>query len=399
MKKLLFAIFMISTLVGCRTDKKETKKDKAPSQLSTYFENSGLPAAIMGYIKKDGTTEWKTFGPAIWGGTDTISENNIFRIYSMTKAITSIAALQLVEKGLIGLDDPLNELMPEMINVPLITEDGELEKSNRPITLRHLLTHTSGFGYNHFSKRLNKYNTSNFEISGMRRLFEPGEKWQYGVSLDWIGWVIEKISGQNLEDYIRKNIAEPLQMSSAWFNLPEELAIKIVSQGIRDSTAITELPRIPKDVEQVYFGGHGLYSSPKDYAKFLNCILNDGKYENGQILKPETIAMLFHNQLPNNITLSYDIPENHPLVSKSGDFADNNDTHSFAWAIENNDNELVRPKGVGYWAGFMNSYFTIDKKNGLAIIYFTQILPFNDKESFDFFRLYEKEVYTEINKK
>ncbi len=399
MKKLLFIIIFISTLVGCQTNKKEIKKEIIPSQLSAYFENSGLPAALMGNVKKDGTMEWRAFGPSVWGETDTINENNIFRIYSMTKAITAVAALQLVERGLIGLDEPLNELMPEMIAVPLIKENGELEKSIQPITLRQLLTHTSGFGYNHFSKRLNKYKASNFDISGMRRLFEPGEKWQYGVSMDWTGWLIEKISGQNLEDYIRMNIAEPLQMSSTWFNVPKELEFKIVSQGIRDSISITELPRIPEGLEKVYFGGHGLYSSPKDYAKFLYCILNDGMYENGRILKPETITMLFQNQLPNNLTLSYDVPENHPLVSKSGDFPDNLDKHSFAWAIENNDDELVRPKGVGYWAGFMNSYYTIDKANGIAIVYFTQILPFNDKESFDFFRLYEKEVYAEINNK
>ena len=375
------------------------KKEKTPSQLSSYFENSGLPAAIMGNVKKDGTMEWKAFGPSVWGGSDTINENNIFRIYSMTKAITSVAALQLVEKGLIGLDDPLNSILPEMTAVPILNENGELVKSTQPISLRHLLTHTSGFGYTFFSERLIKYDASDNILDKMRRLSEPGKEFKYGISTDWLGRVVEKISGQNLEAYVRKHISDPLNMSHTWFNVPDELKENIVSYGIKDSVGYNPFPdRIPQKPTDVFYGGQGLFSSAKDYATFLLCLMNNGKYDGGQILKPKTVTELFKNQLPGHVNLKLDAVKGHPWVTDSGDFPVTRDKFSFAFGIEANPNEKVRPQGTAYWAGLANSYYSLDKTNGVAIVYFTQFLPFNDKETYDFYRLYEKEVYAEIEK-
>ena len=134
MKKLLFVLIIISILIGCKTEKQESKIVINPLPLNAYFENSDLPAAIMGYIAQDGKMEWYAFGPSVWGGKDTINENNIFRIYSMTKAIASVAALQLVEQDLIDLDDPLDELMPEMTSIPILTEKGVLVEPKKVIT-------------------------------------------------------------------------------------------------------------------------------------------------------------------------------------------------------------------------------------------------------------------------
>jgi hypothetical protein len=153
MKQLFFVLIIIS-VIGCKTEEKESKVALDVLTLETYFQNSNLPSAIMGYCNNDGKMDWFAFGPSVWGGKDTVSENNIFRIFSMTKAIASVAALQLVEKGLIGLDDPLDILMPEMTAVPILTETGELVKAKKSITLRHLLTHTAGFGYDIFDYRL-----------------------------------------------------------------------------------------------------------------------------------------------------------------------------------------------------------------------------------------------------
>ena len=229
MKKLLVSIILISAFVGCKTEEKEIEKEKESSQLTEYFENTSLPAAIMGHVTEDGNMEWRAFGPAVWNGKDTISENNIFRIFSMTKAIASAAALQLVEQGLIGLDDPLNELMPEMTSIPVLTESGDLYQSDASITLRHLLTHTSGFGYDFTSARLANFKPDGWEYEDYPRLFEPGERWHYGTSTDWVGKIIEKVSGQDLETYLRENITGPLEMNSTWFNVPDDLKNRIVS--------------------------------------------------------------------------------------------------------------------------------------------------------------------------
>lgn len=164
MKQLLFALIIISILTGCKTEKQESKVVIDELPLKSYFQNSDLPAAIMGYSAKDGKMGWYAFGPSVWGGKDTVNENNIFRIYSMTKAITSVAALQLVEQGLIGLDDPLDVLMPEMTSIPILTKNGDLVEAKKIITLRHLLTHTAGFGYDFFDERLQKFDKNRMGI-------------------------------------------------------------------------------------------------------------------------------------------------------------------------------------------------------------------------------------------
>ena len=384
MKKLLLITAITSTLIGCEPEIKET------SQLNSYFKNSTIPAAIMGSINKSGEKEWKSFGPSVWNGKDTVNNEHIFRIFSMTKAIASAAALQLVERGVIGLDDPLNKLMPEMTSIPILTEEGELIKSNSPITLRHLLTHTSGFGYEFTSSRLANFKPDQWEYEDLPRLFEPGERWHYGTSTDWVGKVIERLSGKDLETYLRENITGPLGMQSTWFNVPDNLKDKIVSWGTRDSIGFNEFDRVPIPTK-TFSGGGGLFSSPKDYLVFLECILNDGTLNNVQILTPESIEMMFKNQLPDQMKINFDLPEG-GLPDTVGRFSDETDTFSLAWAIEDSEDEKVRPKGSAYWAGIANSYYTVDKKNGNAVVYFTQFLPFNDKESYDFYRLFEKEV-------
>ena len=397
MKQLLFVLIFFSIFPGCKTEKQESKVALDELSLETYFQNSHLPAAIMGYSNNEGKMDWYAFGPSVWNGKDTINENNIFRIYSMTKAIASVAALQLVEKGLIGLDDPLDKLMPEMTSIPILTETGELVEAKKAITLRHLLTHTAGFGYGFMDYRLQSFDKPEWEYDDLPRLFEAGERWQYGTSTDWVGKIVEKISGEDLETYLRNNVTGPIQMNSTWFNVPDNLKENIVSWGVRDSTGFKEYPRIPAEVVTEYSAGGGLFSSPKDYLTFLNCIMNDGKYDGGQILKPETVEMMFENQLE-GFSVNFDISESE-LPETVGRFPDESDTYGLAWAIENSEDELVRNKGAVYWAGIANSYYTLDKDKGVAVVYFTQFFPFNDKVSYDFYRLFEKEVYTSLKTK
>ena len=177
----------------------------------------------------------------------------------MTKAITSVAALQLVEKGLIGLDDPLNELMPEMVSIPILGEDGKLFNSAQAISLRQLLTNTSGFGLSLFSSRLYNFKPESWTYEDQPRLFQPGTSFAYGTGLDWVGKVVEKLSGQDLETYFRENITGPLQMNETWFNVPEELSEKIVTFGGRDSSGIINAwIRIPEEPVTTYEGADGL---------------------------------------------------------------------------------------------------------------------------------------------
>jgi CubicO group peptidase (beta-lactamase class C family) len=391
MKKRFLRLNSITFRSRAKAKNLKSKGSIDTASLKTYFENSNLPAALMGY-SKSGKIQWYAYGPSVWGGTDTVSEDHIFRIFSKTKAIATVAALQLVERDLIGLDDPLDELMPEMTTIPVLTQEGELIKATKSITLRHLLTHTAGFGYDFFDPQLQGFDKTDWNYEDLPRLFEAGEQWHYGTSMDWVGKIIEKISGENLETYFRENVTGPLKMNSTWFNVPENLKERIVSWGMRSSDKFQEHPRIPPTVTE-YNAGGGLYGSPKDYLTFLQCLVNKGKYDGGQLLKPKTVEMMFKNQLPDGMTLNFEIHEM-KLTSKIGGFPDRADVHGFGFALEANKDEMVRTNGAGYWAGIANSYYTIDKEKDLTIVYFTQFLPFNDKVSYDFYRLFEKQVYS-----
>jgi CubicO group peptidase (beta-lactamase class C family) len=184
-------------------------------------------------------------------------------------------------------------------------------------------------------------------------------------------------------------------MNSTWFNVPENLKENIVSWGTRDSIGFKEYPRIPAKLVTEYSAGGGLFGSPKDYLTFLECLMNDGKYHGGQILKPETVDLMFKDQLTDDLSINWDIPES-GLPETMGHFPDESDTYGLAWAIEDSEDELVRTKGSVYWSGIANSYYTLDKSKGIAVVYFTQFLPFNDKVSYDFYRLFEKEVYSSL---
>jgi len=395
MKKVLFTLIMLAVMMACKTEKQEHSSLIDAAVLEAYFQDHNLPAAVMGYTTKDGELGFYAVGPSVWGKEDRIDENNIFRIFSMTKAIASVAALQLVEQGQLSLDDPLNELMPEMVSIPILTEEGALYQSEAPITLRQLLNHTSGFGYDFTSARLAAFNPETWGYEDKPRLFEPGARWHYGTSTDWVGKVIEKTSGKDLETYLRENITGPLGMQSTWFNVPDSLQQKIVSWGTRDSTGFSEYQRIPLQPVTSFSAGGGLFSSPKDYLTFLRCMLNEGKYGEGQLLRPETVALLFTNQLPTGMKIDHNLPAE-GLPATEGRFPDETDSFSLAWALENSKDETVRSPGAAYWAGIANSYYTVDRDKGVAVAYFTQFLPFNDKQSYDFYRLFEQQVLAPV---
>ena len=369
--------------------------------IESAFIQSQIPASVFGHVTKDGKTETMSFGASIWGEADKVTADHIFRIASMTKAITSVAAMQLVEKGVIGFDDSLNDLMPEMVIIPILTKEGHLVESNSVITLRHLLTHTSGFGYQFMEERLQNFNTEGWQYEDLPRMEEPGIVWRYGTSTDWVGKVVEKLSGKNLEDYFRDHITGPLGMHSTWFNVPKDLQHLIVSYGTRTDSGFNEYPRISNVIARTFSGGGGLSSTPNDYLKFIHCILNEGAYENGRILSPETVQMLFNNKLSDDFYLTRVpeegfIPEKWPI--------NNTDGHGLAWALAKgsgygylkDEPESILGdyrKGIGYWSGLFNTYFSIHPKYGYGIVTFHQFLPFGDDNAIRLYLMFEQETH------
>ena len=379
-----------------------TEAQVSSRNLEKAFEDSNLPSVVFGTVDKDGSMEFLSFGSAVWGEEANVGKDNIHRIASMSKAITSVAAMQLVEQGIIGLDDPLNDLMPEMVSIPILTAKGELISSNSPITLRHLLTHTSGFGYGFIEKRLQNFNRENWTHEDYPRMSEPGEIWRYGTSTDWAGKVVEKLSGKDLETYFRDHITGPLNMNSTWFNVPENLQDKIVSYGQKSQQGLNEFPRIPARTVKSYSGGGGLFSSPEDYLKFIHCVLKEGKHEEGQILKPETIKLLFESQLPDNLYVRINISEDGQLDGKEDESLAEN--HSLAWALskrtasEDPEKRNNTSKKAGFWSGLYNTHYTIEPKHGFGVVTFLNFLPAGNKDAYELHQLYENSIYSSYDK-
>ena len=327
--------------------------------------------------------------------------NDIFRIASMTKVITTVAALQQVESGLIGINEPLNNIVPELADVPCINKEGSMTRPNADITMKHLITHTAGFGYFFTSDELENYlgkapfGKDLIQHQMSLRLFEPGESFRYGTNIDWLGKAVETLSGKNLEQYFRDHITGPLGMDSTWFIPPEHLKHRIVNYYHKDKDTYTLAgERIPK-ISNFFSGGGGLLSSPNDYLKFLTCLVNGGKNEDFLMLQEQTVRSMYEDQLEKNIDIKFPkISFNHPWIGKGNFISDLEGCRwGYGWALETRNNDYLRPKGTAFWAGLYNSYFTIDPLKQVIVLYFSQFFPFNDKYAYSMYRNFENEVY------
>ena len=305
---------------------------------------------------------------------------------------------------MITLDEPLDDYLPEMTSIKILNENNETVEPKNSITLRHLLTHTAGFGYWFTSEKLSRWNQLKDEINWkgnyQPRLFESGTSYMYGTNIDWVGRLVEKISGMNLEDYFRKYITGPLEMNSTWFNVPDELESLVVSSSYRDNGELIKNKYQKRNKTSNYNAGGGLSSSPNDYGKFLACMLNQGEFNGVKILNKETFELMNSPQLNEFKTIHRYVPGGNVDTKPRGDkdnFFDNYDNWTLAWAYE--ENSINRPVGTAYWAGFFNTYFTIDFKNEFALVYMTQILPFNDIHSYNLFTAYERLVYKNLKSK
>ncbi|MFO7998233.1 MAG: serine hydrolase domain-containing protein [Bacteroidales bacterium] len=363
-------------------------------ELEECWKQTEVPAAAFGFATAHGQVYTETFGPGQWSAQDSLTGDHIFRIASMTKAITSVAVLQLVEQGLLELDQPVENYLPGIRKIPILGSSGELVPGTVPITLRHLLTHTSGFGYAIFDRRLGQFQLpDNWPHKDHPRLQEAGTGWLYGTSTDWAGRLVEVVSGLNLEEYLRKHLTGPLGMDHTWFQVPDSLQDMVVTLGFRDPQAggaMREVaPRPLGTPVSEFSGGAGLHSSLNDYLRFLQCILYGGSIDGVRILREETVASLFVDQLP--------LVVRRPATDRSlGAQADaptaDGFAHGLSWALEIPGNEYGRRPGSGYWSGYFNTFFSVDIHTGVAVVVMTNIMPFSDPEATELYKKFEAMV-------
>ena len=394
---LFFYLLTLSTIVVA-----QKRTDMFPDQkvvnrlMDDEIKKSDLPAVVAVAISTKNQELIYSSGKAIWDQEEKVTPNHIFQIMSMTKVLTSIAVLQLVEKGLVGLDDDLSSWLPEMAAIPILSK-GRLTKAKNPITLRHLLTHTSGFGYRGTDTELATFKTDDWKYKDLPRRFESGTQFLYGSSTNWVGRLVEKISKTDLENYFRENLTGPLNMDRTWFNVPDSLKKFIVSRGARGydgKQPLTELPnRIRTGSVTEYAGDGGLYSSPYDYTLLLKCLLDYGRVGNIVILKKETLLEMSKNQIGDIV------------MEKKGAYFDPGNCCSFkglfssttkwglAWMIDNEDKSYGPRSGTVLWGGSFNTFFFIDFKSGIAASIYTQHRPFNHPATTLLFNRFSEILY------
>ncbi len=347
------------------------------------------------------------FGRRELGKSAPMTIDTVGWIASMTKAITGAAAMREVERGTLSLDAPAADVLPELNRTQVLegfdaAGRPQLRAPLRPITLRHLLTHTSGFTYDMWSADMCKYQAATDTpgiISCQNKalttplLFDPGERWEYGIGIDWAGKMIEAVSGQRLGAYMEQHIFAPLGMTSTSFKLTPSQRTRLATihaRGADDQFAPMAF-EVPQDPE-FEMGGGGLYGTVQDYMKFTLMILNRGSYNGTQVLKPETVQSMAINQIGNaNVA---DMKTAIPPISNDVNLT----AHGAAkWGLTFMISAQATPQGRApdslNWAGLANSYFWIDPKRGVTGVFMTQILPFFDAKVIAVLGEFESAVY------
>ncbi|MHC2254851.1 methyl acetate hydrolase [Bradyrhizobium embrapense] len=351
------------------------------------------------------------FGKRDLSKSDPMTADSVFWIASMTKAVTSAGAMQLVEQGKLSLDEPIGKLLPDLAAVQVL--DGfdakgepQLRPAKKPITLRQLMTHTAGFAYDMWDANLGKY----LEKTGTPGIItclnaalktpimtDPGTRWEYGTNIDFVGKAVEAASGKKLDAYLRDNMFAPLGMSDTAFKISDDMRKRLVGMHARGEDGM--LAAIPFELEQnpeFHMGGGGLYSTAADYIKFCQMILNKGKGNGNQVLKAETVATMGQNHI-GELTVDK-MTTAAPMYTNDVDlWPDIVKKWGLSFLINTAKTPEGRSAGSLAWAGLANTYYWIDPSRDVCGVILTQLLPFADKHSLEAFAGFEKGIYAGLD--
>ena len=374
--------------------------------LRRAVEAGEVPGVVAMAATSDGRIYDGAFGVRELGAGPAMTLDTVFRIASMTKAVTSVAAMQLVEQGKLALDAPVPDIDPALSR-PQVLEGFDasgaaiLRPAKRPITLRHLLTHTAGFVYEAWNANALRFAeaTGTLAVPGLlstlRRplAFDPGERWEYGINTDWVGRIVEAVSGKSLDAYFRDDIFGPLGMADTGFvPSPEQHARQVHVHQRQTDGSLEPQPRPAPAVPEFFGGGGGLVSTAPDYLAFLLMLLHGGTLNGARVLRPETVALMHRNhigELPAGVMKTHA-----PERSNDVDFFPG---ASIRWGLGYMINMEAGPNGRGAgtvsWAGLFNSYYWLDPVRRAAGVILTQILPFADPAVVRLYGAFERGVY------
>ena len=336
---------------------------------------------------------------------DPVGPDTMMRIASMTKMVTTTAALQLFELGSLNLDAPVRDYRPEFADLPVLTGfDGDapqLRPAAAQATVRQLVTHTSGLAYWFWNRDIDHYeqvtgtpNVMPGTIDMFRAplLSDPGTRFEYGTNIDWLGQVVEAVSGLSLDAYFLENITGPLGMTSTTARMTPEQRANSTPIHVRGEDGAWVATDIDWAQQPDYWGGgHFLYSTPRDYLKFQRMLLGGGTLGDVRILDRATVAAAFSNQI-GALDFPAAITTAHPELS-----ADVNLGPGLKWGLGLLLNPVQQPgmraAGSGSWAGLFNTHFWVDPASGVTGAIYSQTLPFADPPAFQMYADFEAALY------
>jgi len=349
------------------------------------------------------------FGRRRLDGGPAMTRDTVFRVASMIKPITSVAALQLVEQDKLSLDAPVPDIDPAL-GAPQVL-DGfdaagapQLRPAKRPISLRQLLTHTAGFTYRLWDTKALQYARTIDRLPSADRnrashtplMFDPGERWQYGASIDWVGRIVEMISGEPLDSYFRKNILDPLGMNDTAFIVSAQQRAREASVHRRVSDgSLAPQPTEQQITQRSFSGGGGIYSTGPDYLTFIRMLMQGGSFEGVRILRSDTVTLMGQNQI-GKIEAGV-LKSTEPALSNNVDFFPG---ISLKWGFGHMINMQAgadgRSAGSLTWGGLFNTYYWIDPRRRIAAVFMTQVLPFADNRALRAYRGFERGIYASL---
>jgi CubicO group peptidase (beta-lactamase class C family) len=332
-----------------------------------------------------------------------------FRIMSMTKMVVTAAALQQVERGDLDLDAPVDTYVPAFADLQVLDGfDGDTPRLRPPVsraTVRHLVTHTSGLGYWFFDADLMRYE----QVTGLPNvvpgsaeafkaplLADPGTRFCYGINIDWLGRVVEALAGTTLDVVVKEKITGPLGMGDTMFRLDEQRSANCVTLHLpgEDGNWVSA-GEILNQTPDWWAGGHGLYSTPRDYIRFERMLLRGGELDGERILTQEMVDAAFTNQI-GDLDFPPEIPTADPPIT-----ADFNAGPGWKWGygllLNTMDVPGMRRAGTGAWAGLFNTHFFVDRTTGICASIYTNSLPFVTEGPFTLYQNFERALYASLS--
>lgn len=360
-----------------------------------------IPGLVALVVDRDRILYRRAVGQRSAAGDVAMTDDTIFNIASMTKPIATTAIMMLVEEGKLDLDDPISEYVAELGGKPVLDtfdfEDASF--TTRPaaseITIRQLLSHSSGLVYNFASDELARWSAANpgvDPITSFPLLFDPGTGWAYAGGIAVVGRVLEQIEGTTLDAFLEERLFDPLGMTDTGYAVPDDKRSRVAAVFRMTDEGLAESP-VPDDVRSPVSGDGGLYSTAEDYARFIQLILRSGAAPNGTpLLQPESVRVLTQNHLGDVRVSLQDEPT--PLLARAFPLGADRDGFGLGFQVTGeHDDPDQRSPGSLSWAGIFNTEFWIDPASGIGGVLLMQYLPFYDEDAIDTLVGFEELVY------